>query len=266
MITSQIAPPLTNMSEELLVTRDVEVLTLKLNRPKKHNALGQNLCKRLFDELALAKMDSSVKVVVLTGGDHVFSSGHDLSEFSVASIAEGDEGLRFIRELAQFPKPIIAAVHGAAVGVGFALLLHCDFVFVASSAQLTAPFIRLGIGPQFGMSYLLPRKIGDFEANRVLFLGKSVVAPEAVEIGLANAVLPDETLFVHAMGLAKELSNLSLLALMTTKQSLKGPTQGVVLEAIDHEAQEFSRLMALPETKAILQAALPKRRSVTETT
>jgi enoyl-CoA hydratase/carnithine racemase len=250
--------PSLNTSDELLVKRDAEVLTLRLNRPRNRNALGQNLCRRLFYELSLAKTDNSVKVVILTGSEKVFCSGHDLAELSLPSSIEGDPGLRFVRELAEFPKPIIAAVHGPAIGVGFALLLHCDFVYVSQSALLSAPFIRLGIGPQFGMSYLLPRRIGESAANQVLLLGKSIDAVEAVGSGIAHAVVAEDAVALHAIKVACELASFSLPALIAMKQSLKGSTHSIVLETIDREAQAFSRLHASPESKAMLMAALQK--------
>jgi enoyl-CoA hydratase/carnithine racemase len=255
---------LNTTSDELLVKLDAGVLTLTLNRPKKRNALGQALCRRLFEEFVNAKTDDSIKVVVLTGSETVFSSGHDLSELALPSNIHSDSGLQFVRELAEFPKPVIAAVHGVAIGVGFALLLHCDFVLVAQSARLRAPFVSLGIGPQFGMSYLLPRRIGDSHANEVLLLGGSISGPKAADIGLANAVLPDEILLSKAMKMADEFTKLSLPALTEMKQSIKGSTRSLVIEAIALEAQAYARLMALPETKVRLMYALQKRNSTTE--
>jgi enoyl-CoA hydratase/carnithine racemase len=251
-------------SDELLVTLDAGVLTLTLNRPEKRNALGQTLCRRLFAELVRAKIDDSIKVVVLTGSEKVFSSGHDLSELALPSNVDSDPGLQFVRELAEFPKPLIAAVHGAAIGVGFALLLHCDFILVAQSALLTAPFVSLGMGSQFGMSYLLPRRIGDSAANEVLLFGKSIYGSEAADVGLANAALPDGLVLSKAMEMANELASFSLPALMEMKLLIKGATRSFVVEAIAQEAQAYARLLALPETRARLMFALQKKSSTTE--
>ena len=149
------------MSDQVVVSRADGVCEIQLNRPEKRNAITLAMYGALVDALNEARADDSVRVVLLSGAGASFTAGNDLNDF-LAQQDSGEESnsVRFLRLLPTFRKVLIAAVHGQTVGIGVTLLLHCDLVVAARSAQMTMPFVKLGLVPEAGSSLLLPRAGG----------------------------------------------------------------------------------------------------------
>jgi enoyl-CoA hydratase/carnithine racemase len=198
------------------------VMEIVWNRPSKRNALTNAMYRIAIAGLERAQGDDSIRVVLFscTGGS--FSAGNDLTDFA-ASAASGEVPLAagFVEALAQFPKPLVAAVPGLAVGVGTTMLLHCDLVFVADDAKLTTPFVSLALVPEAASSMLLPARIGHVRAFAMFALGQGLSGAEAAQLGLANAALPAAEVIPAAREAAKKLALCPRGALLATKKLMR---------------------------------------------
>jgi enoyl-CoA hydratase/carnithine racemase len=161
------------------------VVQVSIDRPSKKNALTQAMYQRMADALLEADSDPDVGAVVIGGVADVFTAGNDLADFMAGNSL--DETHRFLEAISTVHVPLIAAVNGLAIGVGLTLLLHCDLVFVEPTADLSAPFVGLGLVPEAASSLLLPRVVGERRASDIFLTGRHLSGAEAVEWGLANA-------------------------------------------------------------------------------
>jgi enoyl-CoA hydratase/carnithine racemase len=161
--------------------------------------------------------------------------------------------LRFIKTLARFEKPLIAAVDGMAIGIGTTMLLHCDLVYASPSASLKIPFVDLGLTPEGGSSVLLPRRCGLARASELLLLGEEISAERAESFGLVNEVVPARDLRGHALVKAKALAAKPRKALAATRKMLRGDLDALSL-VMDEEGREFAARLAMPEARAALLA------------
>src|SRR5271155_5109764 len=176
-------------SGEVKVQVSGRVVRVTIDRPAKRNALTQAMYERMTDALLEADSDPDVGAVLITGVGDVFTAGNDLSDF--ASGANLDQVVRFLGALSSVRVPLVAAVNGLAIGVGLTMLLHCDLVYVEPTAQLSVPFVELGLVPEAAASLLLPRFIGERRASEVILSGRHIDGVEAAAWGLANeAVSP----------------------------------------------------------------------------
>lgn len=166
------------MTEHIRVARDAGILTLTLARPDKKNALTNAMYEALLRELAHAEQDPTIRVVLVQAEGDAFSAGNDIGDFAaIAAGAKPAETLAaypFIKALAHFSKPLVAAVQGNAVGIGLTMLLHCDAVYIAEGAKLTASFADLALVPEAGSSRLLPALAGHARAYAVFALGQAI--------------------------------------------------------------------------------------------
>lgn len=231
------------------------VLELALNRPEKRNALTEAMYIELHDILGQAKQDPEAKVVLLTGQKFVFTAGNDLHDFMENPMEDDDAPvLRFLRMMADFPKPIVAAVNGPAVGIGTTMLLHCDLVYSGESSVFQLPFVNLGLVPENAASYLLPLKVGHVKAAEWLMLGKAFGPEEALKAGLINAVFGDENYLHAAHQQAQQLASQPAEALQATKKLMKHHYMGASLQAIDAEARIFQQRLHSDEFKQAVAA------------
>ncbi|MDN7143435.1 enoyl-CoA hydratase [Pseudomonas sp. JQ170] len=241
-----------------LITRDLDngLLTLTFNRPDKLNALNNAMYSQLGDLLLAAGEDARVEVVLITGGPQCFSAGNDLKDFLDNPPSDMDSPVfRLMRIVMALDKPLIAAVSGAAIGIGTTLLLHCDQVLVSRSAKLRMPFVPLGVCPEFGSSLLLPQLLGHARAARLLLCNEMLSGEQALEWGLANELHEDgEQCLAAARKLAARLQAMPQDALRVSKRLLKD-TQRAALEAtVQRESLLFIERLQAPETKAALRA------------
>ncbi|HET6981167.1 MAG TPA: enoyl-CoA hydratase [Myxococcaceae bacterium] len=247
---------------DIVTERSGNILSVQLNRPSKKNAITTEMYVTLADVLEAASRDDQVRVVLCHAAGESFSAGDDLQNF-----LEHPPGLfgspqtRVIHALMDFGKPLVAAVQGAAFGVGTTLLTHCDFVYAAESAQFQLPFIHLGLVPEFGSSYLLPLRFGHRRASELFLLGRPFPAREAVEIGLVTEVVPDAKLLATAMETADALASKAPAAVRDTKRLLKNPFRRRLEEAVRLELESFAERVHSDEAKEAFRAFLAEHPS-----
>jgi enoyl-CoA hydratase/carnithine racemase len=237
------------------------VLTITLNRVARKNSLTSAMYGAMADALAAAKEDAGVRVVVLQGDDNIFSAGNDIEEFLNAPPATGESPVfRFLRGIAEFPKPLLAVVCGPAVGVGTTMLFHCDLVFAGDNAAFSMPFVNLGLCPEAASSLLVPQMFGYHRAAEALLLGEPFMAEAALEAGLVNRVLPPTEARGYAQAQAKKLAAKPLSALVETKRLMKKGMTGAVLQQMQEEGASFGRMLREPAAREAFTAFMEKRK------
>lgn len=242
------------MSGDILVETTDGVLCLTFNRPEKKNALNRDMYRALIAALAAAERDDAIRAVVFAGAGDDFTAGNDLADFrDDLDDLEAFPALQFVRALAVFEKPMVAAVKGDAIGVGATLLFHCDLVYIAPEARLLMPFIDLGLVPEAGVSLLAPQRLGMARATQYLLLGEPFSGEDAFRFGLANALAPASQLVDRARDAARRLAAKPAQALRDSRRLLRGDP-ATLRAQIDAEAQLFARALATPETRARLKA------------
>lgn len=234
------------------------VLTLRLDRIDKRNALSQAMYATLAERLNVARSDDAVRVVLLVGSAECFSSGNDLKEGAIDGL-DGPLGA-FMRALAAFPKPVVAAPCGLAVGIGVTMLLHCDLVYAGEQTIFRLPFVPLGVCPEFGSSWLLPRLVGHLRASELLLTGQAFDAQTAHEVGLVNTTLPNAQVEEYARARASFIAAQPPNAVAATKQLLKRARAPQVLDAISVETDLLVRLQQGAEAREALATFREKRR------
>jgi enoyl-CoA hydratase/carnithine racemase len=211
----------------------------------------------LIEAFEAAERDPEVGAFVLSGKGGAFTAGNDLIDFlAVASRGEGDlPAWRFVTKLAEFEKPLIAAVDGLAIGVGTTLCLHCDLVYATPNARFQTPFVNLGLVPEAGSSLLAPQRFGRAKASEFLLLAEPFGADEAVRLGLVNAVLAQSELLPHAMERAAALAAKPRAALLATRRLMRGDPEALKAQ-MAAERHAFSAALKSPEAHAAFQAFL----------
>lgn len=223
------------------------VRLLTLNRPEARNAFDSPLYRATGAALDAARVDDSVHVVVLTGSDGAFSAGQDLKE--MARLAAGEPGLEsgfpvLLEALQNFDKPLIAAVNGVAVGIGFTLLPHCDLVLVSNDARFRTPFAQMGVAPEAGSSYLFPARMGAQRAAYVLLTSEWINAEQAVDYGIAFSRHVPVDLLPRAMAIAQQIAAAPLASLRAIKRTMRAAELSNIVGAREREEAEFAKLLA----------------------
>jgi enoyl-CoA hydratase/carnithine racemase len=248
------------MSELVLVTQSEGICEVRLNRPEKRNAITFPMYQQLARALNEAQSEEQVRAVLLSGAGACFSAGNDLQDFLGGPAFGADHpAMQFLRTLATFRKPLLAAVHGQTVGIGVTLLLHCDLIVAARNTQLTMPFVALGLVPEAGSSLLLPRRIGYQRAAELLFLGQPCSADTAYRLGLVTSVVEEGALSAEARALALAVARQPPAALAATRRLLRGDDREV-LQRIEEEARIFGAQLQSDEFRARVRAFLARPR------
>jgi 2-(1,2-epoxy-1,2-dihydrophenyl)acetyl-CoA isomerase len=216
--------------EQLIVDRDGAVATIRLNNAAKLNALSETLTRELIEALEGLVGDPEVRALVLTGEGRGFCSGADLGGMADEYRAGGrarpsdllDEGYaKIVRLMVEAPKPVIAAVNGVAAGAGLSLALACDLRVASEAATFSMAFVRIGLVPDSGASYFLPRIVGAAAALELSITGERIDAERALRMGLVSRVSPADSLLADAAALAAELAALPTKAIALTKELLR---------------------------------------------
>lgn len=237
------------------------VATIEIARPEKKNALTQAMYQAMAEGLLAAQDDAAVRAVLVTGQPGIFTSGNDLEDFMARPPQDEDSPVfQFMRALVGCDKPVVAAVTGGAIGIGTTMLLHCDFVYVADDARLAMPFVSLGLVPEFASSLLVPQLMGGRLAAEKLLLGDPFTGEQAVECGIANAVLPAPEVVNHARRIAERFNSLPPGAVRESKQLMRRASRAAVEEVIRAEAEVFGRRLRSPEAMEAFQAFFQKRK------
>jgi enoyl-CoA hydratase/carnithine racemase len=248
------------MSDILVHTED-GICTITFNRADKKNSITAAMYAALADALAAAQADAAVRVVVFQGHEAVFSAGNDIADFLNTPPTSDDAPVfRFLRGMAQFPKPVIAAVCGPAVGIGTTMLFHCDLVYAGDNAAFAMPFVNLGLCPEAASSLLVPQMMGYHRAAEALLLGEPFMAEAALEVGLVNKVLPPTEANAYAQNVARKLAAKPMSALLQTKQLMKKGQTALVLAQMNEEAAHFGRMLREPAAREAFGAFMEKRK------
>ena len=238
------------------------VLRLQFNRPDKKNAITAAMYQTLAHALRHGERDAAVRVALVHGATDVFTAGNDLHDF-LANAPRSTEApvFQFLRAIQEFPKPLVAAVSGLAVGIGTTMLLHCDFVFCAPGTRFSMPFVNLGLCPEAASSFLLPRLVGYQRAAELLMLGEPFDAEKAQAMGLVNEIVPAGSLMDKAMAVAQKLASKPAASLRETKMLMKQGIGEAVKLAMRDESEAFRERLDSPEAKEAFTAFLEKRQA-----
>lgn len=252
-------------SSNILQHSEAGVCTITLNRADKKNALTSAMYAALADALDAAAADRAVRVALIQGNSQTFSAGNDIADFlqqppAAQTGTHSAPVLRFLRALAGFPKPLLAAVCGPAVGVGTTMLLHCDLVWAGDNARFSTPFVNLGLCPEAASSLLLPQLLGYRRAAQVLLTGEPFDARSALDWGLVNRVLPAPQCGPAMQEMARQLAAKPPAALIETKRLMKAGQSAQVLATIEQEGASFARMLHEPAAREALAAFMAKRK------
>ncbi len=247
------------MSEELIVTRASGVMEIRFNRPEKKNALTRAMYDGVATAFEAAEADPAIRVMLLTGTGDTFTSGNDIKDFQQrAASRNASAASPFLTKLSTLTKPLIAAVNGAAIGVGTTMLAHCDLIVAARSARFIMPFTRLGLVPEAGSSLLFTQLLGHQRASAMLLLGDPLDAQAAAEAGFVHQVVDDADLMTAARALAGRLAALPPEAIRQTKHLMRRGKPALT-DRIGEELELFSARVRSPEAAEAFAAFVEKR-------
>jgi 2-(1,2-epoxy-1,2-dihydrophenyl)acetyl-CoA isomerase len=256
------------VSDTVLLTVSDSVATIMLNRPDALNSLTLSAKLALRDAVGEVAADPAVRAVVLTGAGRGFCAGQDLREHAALLAAEDVAPLNTVREhfnpivltLAELPKPVIAAVNGIAAGAGASLAFAADFRIAAEGASFLLAFANVGLTLDSGASWTLPRLIGQARATALALLAEPVTAAHALEMGLVNAVVPDDTVLTAATELATKLAAGPTAAYAAIKESIRYAATATLAESLEKEAELQARAGATDDHRTATQAFLNRER------
>jgi enoyl-CoA hydratase/carnithine racemase len=239
------------------------VARIEIARPEKKNAITVAMYRQLAEAIAAAHDDGAVRAIVIHGQPDIFTAGNDLEDFM--KNASREMGLdapvfQFMRALGYSEKPVIAAVNGAAVGIGTTMLMHCDLVYCGDSAMFSMPFVSLGLCSEFASSLLVPLAAGYHRAAEKLLLSEPISAEEALEMQIVNRILPPDEVLPHALRQAARFNQLPPASVRETKRLLRSGWKAAVEKMIVDEAQTFGRLLTSAEAKEAFAAFFERRK------
>jgi enoyl-CoA hydratase len=254
------------MSTEPLILTDTPrpgVGHIMLNRPLVHNALNQAIMRQLITQLGQWTMDESIHAVVISGGESkAFAAGADIKELArltVAGVLQTDP-LVWWDILAQFPKPLISAVHGLALGGGFELVLASDFVITTDDASFGLPELSLGVIPGAGGTQRLTRVLGKYRAMEMILAEERLTAKQALDWGIVYQLHPTKEQAVeNALVLAEKLAKKPLLAVLAAKKAIQAAKDHGLTTGVQMERQLFYQLFATDDKQEGMAAFLEKR-------
>ena len=245
---------------DVVIGHSGPVTTVTLNRPEKMNAITREMYRLMAEAINGAAMDSSIAAVVIqSNGDH-FTAGNDISDFlNNPPLEEGSEVWQFIKAAHDFPKILIAATQGNAVGIGATMIMHCDFAYASPTTRFRMPFVNLGLVPEFGASYLFPKSMGHRRAAELLLLGREFTGHEAREWGMVNEVVDDARARAHEIAavVAEQPPN----ALMQAKQLMKSPDHERLNVIMSAEGELFQRALSSEEAQNAFMTFLMRKGS-----
>lgn len=250
------------MTDDVIAADDGPIRTIRMNRPDKKNALTLAMYDAMAVAIESAGSMAAIRCVLITGGSGVFTAGNDLQEF--LRMADGGEGLgapiiRFLHALARCDKPLVAAVHGLAVGIGTTMLLHCDHVVASSDAHFSTPFVSLGLIPEAGSTLTGPRLMGYSRAFSMLVMGTPLDATEAKAAGIVNAVVAPAEVEAEATKAAREIAVLPPEAVAVSRRLMRGAPEELVAR-VDREVELYKARLTSPEARAAFEAFFTRKR------
>ena len=246
---------------DILTHTEAGVMTITLNRVEKKNSITVAMYAAMADALASAAQHADVHAVVIQGHATVFSAGNDIGDFLNRSPSTGESPVyRFLNGISSFPKPLVAAVCGPAVGIGTTMLFHCDLVYAGDNAAFSMPFVNLGLCPEASSSLLVPQMMGYHRAAEAFLLGEPFMAEAALEVGLVNRIVPPTEANAVAQAQARKLAAKPINALVETKRLMKKAQAGQIAQQMAEEGASFARLMTEPAAREAFTAFMEKRK------
>lgn len=255
------------MFKDILLVKKKNMAILTLNRPEVLNAFSLEMRQDIGQAFQEISEDDDIRALIITGAGRAFSAGGDMKSWGdskdtniMKTITEAAH--RAVTNLIALEKPVIAMVNGDAIGAGCNLALACDLVIASENARFGEVFVKVGLGPDWGGAYLLPRLVGLAKAKELIFTGKIISAKEACEIGLINRVVSNEDLEMEVMKLAEKLSNMATKAIGMGKTFLHKAWNMDIDEVLEYEAQMQSELMKTTDHQNAVKSFLNKRKPV----
>lgn len=243
------------MSEYIITESKDKILRIEIKRPKNRNAITRGMYASLASAIEEGENDPKIRVILLHGQQDYFTAGNDLKDFqNFSSWDDTRPSADFMKAVITAKKPLIVAVGGYAIGIGTTMLFHFDLVYAGDNARFQLPFVNLGLCPEFGSSFLIPRLIGPQRAKELLFFGESFNAEVAKEIGLINKIFPKNELLDNVMTLAKKLAEKPPAALRITKDLVKKHIPTELNDIIAEEGREFGKRLESSEAKEAFKA------------
>ena len=249
----------------ILTSKANGILTIEFDRPDRKNAITSAMYQTMADTINAAETDKEVRAILFTGKPEIFTAGNDLVDFATTTAANDGVAfsdrpvIQFMQALFKSTKPVVAAVNGAAIGIGTTMLMHCDLVYAADNAKFSVPFAALGLCPEFGSSMLLPANGGHARAAEKLMLGEPFSAQEAYDMGLISKLLPADQVLAHAQAQAAKLVALPAESIRQTKRLMKAGREALKAH-IDVESAQFGAMLTGPEAKEAFTAFFEKRK------
>ena len=255
------------MSDYIKINSEDSILKIGFNRPDKKNALNSEMYYAVRDALVSASEDSKIRVIVLYGEGGDFTSGNDVKDFLAFATTKTSQendiqfpAKEFLDVLIPYNKPIIAAVDGMAIGIGATMTMHCDLVYASTEAKFHMPFINLGLNPEAGTTFFLPKLVGYHNAAEILLSGDMITSQRAYEMGFVNGVVKQSELMDVVINKAKRISELAPTPVRLAKQMMKEHFIDQLIEANQNEFNSFVNRMSSPEALEAMQAFMQKRK------
>jgi len=262
-------PDLLKEYKTIQLTSDKGICDVRLNRPDKLNALTEQMCHDLLDAFTLIGADETMRVMVLSGNGRAFSAGGDMSSLFLKMIEDRHSGKntfdipRWLCDaslaLHNLPIPTIAVIHGAAIGFGVTVCLQCDLRIASEDAVLGLPFVKLGLIPEFGCTYTLPRLVGAAKAFELVYTGKNIRAQEAKEIGLVNMVVTASELTRSVQALAANIAEGAPKAVRCAKAALRSGLDRDLRQQLGLETKGMTENLKSQDHEEAVRAFLEKR-------
>ncbi len=255
------------MYDNLKVTVEHSIATITLNRPEKLNAFIGHMRRDLAEALEHASADRSVRVVIITGAGRGFCAGADVAYMAELMERQDVEefsrllgaGRRVVTAIRQMTKPVIASVNGAAYGAGFNLALACDLRIAAQSATFSQSFVKVGLHPDWGGTYFLPRIVPTNLACEMFFLGDAINAERAVQLGIVNRVVPDTELAAETLKLAERLRDAPYKSIAAAKHAVYMSEESSIERMLQYETEAQLQCFESKDARERVRAFLEKR-------
>jgi enoyl-CoA hydratase/carnithine racemase len=246
---------------DIHVADDGPIRTIRMNRPDKKNALTLAMYDAMAEAIEQAGSTSGVRCLLIAGSPGAYCAGNDIGDFVTMAQggALGAPILRFLYALARSETPLVAAVSGAAVGVGTTMLLHCDYVVAASDTKLSTPFVALGLVPEAASSLIAARLMGHARAFSLLVMGQPLSAEEAKAAGIVNSIVAPDELEAAARAAAEKIAALPPEGVRVARRLMRGAPDEIVAR-IDEEAEAFKQRLTSPDAQAAFMAFLSRKR------
>jgi len=238
---------------DLILTQEKDgVFIITLNRLDKKNALSTKMYRQLCQHFTYVDNNPNIHCLLIQGNESCFCAGNDLQDFIESTQGGELAALDFVKVLSEFNKPLVAAVAGAAVGIGTTLLLHCDMVIAANNSKFKLPFTQLGLCPEAAASFLVTQLVGQSKAFELMVLGNTFTAEQAEQYGIVNQVCQPNELLAIADKIASTIAKLPFDSVMTSRKLIRQASKSLVTQVIENEGDEFLRLMNTKDCKNIL--------------